>query len=102
MLQLMAGARARRSVLARRDLLKMSAMGALGAGVSTALTAAEQQSEIQASARNCIYIFLCGGPSQIDLWDLKPAAPDEIRGPFKPISTNVPGIQICQVPGVWA
>ncbi|MEE3371225.1 MAG: DUF1501 domain-containing protein [Planctomycetota bacterium] len=94
MLQLMAGARARQAVLARRDLLKISAMGALGAGVSTAVAAAEQKAATNASARNCIYIFLCGGPSQIDLWDLKPAAPDEIRGPFKPISTNVPGIQI--------
>ena len=45
-----------------------------------------------ATARNCIYIFLCGGPSQLDMWDPKPDAPREIRGPFKPLPTNVPGI----------
>ena len=41
-------------------------------------------------------IWLSGGPSQIDMWDMKPDMPAEIRGPFKPISTSVPGIQICE------
>lgn len=45
------------------------------------------------TAKNCIYIFLCGGPSHIDMWDLKPDAPDGIRGPFSPISTTVPGLE---------
>ena len=50
---------------------------------------------------SCVFIFLFGGPSQIDLWDMKPAAPVEIRGDFKPVSTNVPGIQICEhLPGL--
>ena len=39
-------------------------------------------------------LFLVGGPSQLDTWDMKPNAPAEIRGPYKPIKTNVPGIQI--------
>src|SRR5262249_7567504 len=43
---------------------------------------------------SCILLFLVGGPSQLDTWDLKPAAPDTIRGPFRPIQTNVPGVQI--------
>ena len=47
-----------------------------------------------ARARSCIFIFLRGGPSTIDMWDLKPEAPAEIRGPYKPIATNVPGITI--------
>jgi len=94
MLQLMPGARAAGAMIGRRDLLKMSALGALGAGVSTALHAEEGTRTAPGSARNCIYIFLCGGPSQIDLWDLKPDAPAHIRGPFKPIATNVPGVQI--------
>ena len=44
-----------------------------------------------------INIFLAGGPPHQDMWDLKPDAPAEIRGEFKPIATNVPGIEICEV-----
>jgi hypothetical protein len=49
-----------------------------------------------AGARNCIILFLVGGPSHLDTWDLKPDAPDTIRGPFRPIQTNVPGVAICE------
>ena len=45
--------------------------------------------------KSCIMIFNLGAPSQIDTWDMKPDAPAEIRGPFKPIRTNNPDIQIC-------
>jgi hypothetical protein len=47
-------------------------------------------------AKNCIFFFMWGGPSQLDTFDLKPEAPEEVRGEFKPISTNVPGLQICE------
>src|SRR5260370_284865 len=47
-------------------------------------------------AKSCIFIYLFGGPSHIDIWDMKPAAPPEIRGEFKPIDTNVPGIRITE------
>lgn len=47
-------------------------------------------------ATSVIQIWLSGGPSQIDMWDMKPEMPLEIRGPFQPISTSVPGIQICE------
>src|SRR6202022_4477698 len=46
---------------------------------------------------NCIMLMLVGGPSQIDTWDPKPNAPAEVRGPFKPIATNVPGMQISEI-----
>ena len=46
--------------------------------------------------RNCITIFLVGSPGHLDTWDMKPDAPAEVRGKFKPIATNVPGIQICE------
>ena len=46
---------------------------------------------------NCILLFLVGGPSQLDTWDMKPEAPSEVRGPFRPIETNVPGIQVSEV-----
>ena len=45
---------------------------------------------------NCIMLMLVGAPSQLDTWDMKPNAPAEIRGPFKPIKTNVPGIDISE------
>ena len=47
-------------------------------------------------AKSCILIYLFGGPSHIDIWDMKPDAPDGVRGEFKPIATNVPGIRITE------
>src|SRR5208282_6727597 len=47
-------------------------------------------------AKHCILLFLVGGPSHLDTWDLKPDAPSEVRGPFRPIATNVPGVEICE------
>ena len=47
-------------------------------------------------ARSCILVYLLGGPPHLDMWDLKPSAPVEIRGPFRPIATTVPGLQICE------
>ncbi len=47
-------------------------------------------------AKRCIFLFMWGGPSQLDTFDTKPDAPAEVRGPFKPISTRVPGLQICE------
>src|SRR5260370_10602789 len=46
---------------------------------------------------NCILLFLVGGPSQLDTWDMKPDAPEEIRGPFRPIATKIPGVGISEV-----
>ena len=46
---------------------------------------------------NCIFIFILGGMSHHDLWDLKPDAPAEIRGDFSPVSTSVPGIQLSEI-----
>lgn len=48
------------------------------------------------AARSCIFIHLLGGPPHLDMWDLKPHAPAEIRGPFRPIPTCVAGVQICE------
>lgn len=49
-----------------------------------------------AHARSCVLVYLLGGPSHLDMFDLKPAAPSEIRGPFQPIATSMPGLQICE------
>jgi hypothetical protein len=50
-----------------------------------------------AAEKSCIFILLCGGPSHLDTWDMKPDAPAEIRGPYKPIATAVPGMQISEL-----
>ena len=50
----------------------------------------------KARIKNCITLFLVGSPGHVDTWDMKPEAPEDIRGAFKPIDTNVPGIQICE------
>jgi uncharacterized protein (DUF1501 family) len=80
--------------LTRRDFLRA---GALGAG-AVGLSLADLESAQAARSRdvNCILLFLVGGPSHLDTWDLKPDAPDAIRGPFRPIRTNVPGVEVCE------
>jgi hypothetical protein len=50
-----------------------------------------------AAEKSCIFLLLCGGPSHLDTWDLKPAAPQGIRGPYRPIATTVPGMRICEL-----
>jgi len=57
---------------------------------------ASNRSGISASADACILVFLNGGPSHLDMWDMKPAAPVEIRGEFRPIATSVPGVQLSE------
>ena len=47
-------------------------------------------------AKSTILFFLCGGSSHIDMWDMKPEAPMEYRGPFRPIKTTAPGVDICE------
>jgi hypothetical protein len=83
----------RRGIL-RRDVLRL---GALGLGLSLA-DVLRLRAAGPAPARNksVIMIWLRGGASHIDSYDLKPNAPAEIRGEFKPIATNVPGIQVCE------
>jgi uncharacterized protein (DUF1501 family) len=80
--------------LTRRDFLRD---GTLGAGAA-ALTLADLHGAQPSSGDgvNCILLFLVGGPSQLDTWDLKPSAPSNIRGPFKPIRTTVPGVDLCE------
>ena len=82
----------------RREILRLGALSlfsASAAGSSLARDASADVAEAEGkSAKSCIYLFLQGGPSHIDLWDPKPKAAAEIRGPFRPIETNVPGIQL--------
>src|SRR5256885_4543807 len=81
--------------ISRRNFLKIGALG-LGGLSLPQLLQAEAQSGVRRSHKAVIMIFLPGGPSHQDIFDLKMDAPAEIRGEFKPIPTRVPGIQICE------
>ncbi len=83
--------------LRRRDFLHAGALSFLGLGLPQmfGLKAMGAVDEDKADV-NCIFLMLVGGPSQLDTWDMKPDAPAEIRGPYKPIKTNVPGIEISE------
>lgn len=81
--------------VSRRNFLKIGALG-LGGLALPQLLHAESQMGIRRSHKAVIMIFLPGGPSHQDMFDLKMDAPKEIRGEFRPISTKVPGIQICE------
>lgn len=82
--------------LSRRNFLKIGGMAAGGLSLSQIL-AMEAHAGVGRSHKAIINVFLPGGPSHIDLFDLKPDAPTEIRGEFSPIRTNVPGMEISEV-----
>src|SRR6478672_5526015 len=89
--------------ITRRDFVRIGALGAFGLGLPQLLAAETQAAELAKAAgktpgreKSCILFFLMGGQSQLDMWDMKPDAPEMIRGEFKPISTNVDGIRICE------
>ena len=82
--------------ITRRDLVQAGSLGLFGINLPKLLEAAAAQGLRAGSARSCIVFFLDGGPAQQDMWDMKPSAPAEIRGVFSPISTRVPGLQICE------
>lgn len=83
--------------LVRRDFLKAGVLGGVGLTLSNYLRLAHAgQVSANAKARYGIFINLPGGPSHMDTFDLKPDAPQEYRGTFNPIATNVPGIQISE------
>lgn len=90
----------RRAALSRRRVLQVGGLGLAGLGLSLpsllANEAAAEQQRIKPLADNCILLFLNGGPSHLDMWDMKPNAPDGIRGEFQPIATSLPGYQISE------
>ena len=94
----------------RRDFIKAGVLGLFGLSLTDLFRmkaaanptteahgeAVSQPLASEGTAKSVILLWLGGGPSHLDMWDLKPEAPEEIRGLFKPISTNVPGIQISE------
>src|SRR5690242_568131 len=90
-----------RAGITRRAWLQLGLGGALASASLTGQASAETQTPATmlpgfGKAKSCIIVYLFGGPSHIDIWDMKPGAPDGIRGEFKPIDTSVPGVQFCE------
>ncbi len=93
----------------RRHALGVGGLAALRLSLPTFLRAQEQAQLSRpgprtgrGKAKSCILFFMEGGPSHIDLWDMKPNAPTQVRGIYKPISTSVPGLQISEQLPSWA
>ncbi|MFN9717625.1 MAG: DUF1501 domain-containing protein [Planctomycetota bacterium] len=83
--------------LSRRRVLRIGAgAGAILGASGSSVINADVTEKLTARADHCIVLFLNGGPSHLDMWDMKPEAPAEIRGEFAPISTTIPGIPVCE------
>ena len=87
------------TVVSRRSMLKASVAGLAGLTLPALLRARSEAAQNGKSLRgnkSVILLWMAGGPSHIDTWDVKPDAPLEIRGPFKTIPTRLPGVRICE------
>jgi len=82
-----------RSLLSRRELIQAGGVAALGLSLPQLLSASQSLAN-RKREKHCIFIFQYGGLSQLDSWDPKPNAPAELRGPYKPIATRVPGFRV--------
>jgi hypothetical protein len=88
--------------LTRRELLRVGGLGAVGLSLPQLLAARKLSAEgvtgdgTVAKADACIVLFLNGGPSHLDMWDMKPTGPSEIRGEFNPISTSLADVHVCE------
>src|SRR5581483_11011413 len=82
----------------RRWFLQTGIAGVAGLAMPTLLRARDQAAKAGAAARrtSVILFWLSGGPSHLDMWDPKPAAPAEVRGPFGTVATRVPGVHLCE------
>jgi hypothetical protein len=80
--------------MGRREFLRAGSLSLVGLGLPNLLQA--RTGRPHGKAKACILLFMWGGPAHQDTWDLKPGSPAEYSGEFKPIPTNVPGIQICE------
>ena len=97
MLSISGGARRTCEGLSRREVLTAGGAGLLGLSLPGVLAAEQQAPPLsRGRAKSVIFLFLFGGPSQLETFDLKPDAPAEIRGPFQPIASRTPGLLISE------
>ena len=86
-----------RRLLSRRELIRVGGLASLGLGLPALRAGRAATLAGRPRANSCLIIFLSGGPPQHETFDPKPAAPSEIRGPFLPIATSVPGLQFSEL-----
>src|SRR5439155_12759729 len=88
--------------LGRRRLLQAGGLGCLGLNLASLFEAQSARAATASSSgangrvQSCILLYYYGGPSHLDTWDMKPDAPREVRGEFRPAATSVPGIRVCE------
>ncbi len=82
--------------LSRREFLRVGGLGVAGLSLADVLRADDSAGGKNRRPKSLVYVVLNGGPSHIDLWDQKPEAPLEYRGPFNSVATKLPGVQICE------
>src|SRR5205085_1266357 len=82
----------------RRDFLRVGTAGLLGLTLADVLRreARAEPERRRAPARSVVLLWLGGGPATIDMWDMKPDAPESYRGEFRPVATRAPGIRVCE------
>ena len=80
--------------LQRREILQAGGAGLLGLSLPNVLAAESRSPQLKPRAKSVIFMLLFGGPSQLETFDLKPEAPEQIRGPFRPIGSRTPGLLI--------
>src|SRR5262245_29994289 len=94
--------RLRGSLVRRRVVLQIGGISLLGLSLPRLLEVAAEASgqrgsaEMRATADGCLLVFLNGGPSHLDMWDMKPGAPSGIRGEFRPIASRLPTVSVCE------
>src|SRR6476619_3043764 len=83
----------------RRDFLRIGSVGLSGLSLPALLRAEKEVNTHKsgAKAKNVIFIWQQGGPPHQDMWDMKPDAPEEVRGEFKPIQSDLPGYTVCEL-----
>src|SRR5579863_8746665 len=102
MLRILGSAKTLCDRITRRDMLRVGGLGLLPAGLSGLLAppALARSDDVPergfGRAKRVIVLYLYGAAAQHEVWDLKPEAPAEIRGIFRPIESAVPGIQVCE------
>ena len=97
MLRVTLGRRQQNGAIRRRELLRLGGAGLLGLSLPGWLEAEARARAVRPSRiKSVVLFFLEGGPAHQDLWDMKPEAPENVRGEFKPIATSAPGIVFCE------
>lgn len=81
----------------RREALRVGGLSALGVTLSDVLRKQAESREVEKTPVNCVLVWMLGGPSHIDMYDMKPLAPAEIRGEFNPVPTTVPGLELSEL-----